>query len=105
MGKRKLPKGVALNERGFAEYGEGVCSYGIKWRVVESSIVGRPRCWIFVDGVLSGGGSVEERTQRGCLHLNGRQVRQLIAHLQRFVRDSQSPDHWKNDAEYKRVLG
>lgn len=91
---------LKLNERGFAEYGSGECTHGIAWRVVESSIAGDPRAYLFTDGVTQGGGPAAEREVRGHLHLTVEQANELIAHLQRFVRDARDPAHWKNDPKY-----
>jgi hypothetical protein len=64
------------NNRGFAEYGEGVDTDGNTWRVVESSIAGDPHCWIFI-----------ERTGQesyGSLHLHFKQVEELISQIGKF---------------------
>jgi len=73
---------LKFNKRGFARYGEGSCSHGIGWRVLESSMADAPHCWLFTTGVLRGVGSVQERTQRGALHLSVEQASELISHLQ-----------------------
>jgi hypothetical protein len=91
---------TGFTDRGFGQYGEGKCSYNIKWRVQESSTAGDPRVWLFVDGVLSGGGSEQERTQKGCLHMSIDQAKELRDALQRFLDDSVDPAHWKNTLDY-----
>jgi hypothetical protein len=168
-------------DRGFAIYGEGTCTYGHTWMVIESSIAGPPHCWLFVDhpdGSLEGslhlgtghvksllsqlerfsthqtepnetigtgtcrygvnwlvrdcrGYNLPEPSQKGpmewrcCslliegkleleqrgklflnesqLFLNESQTRELREYLQRFLDHSNSPDHWKNSLEYRRM--
>lgn len=40
--------GLECSERGFVIYGRGTCTREIPWRVLESSIAGDARVWLFV---------------------------------------------------------
>lgn len=80
-----------------AVYGEGVCSYGIKWRLQDEP-GSEPLCFLQISGRLQGGGPI--RDEDGKLWLNREQAKLLQAHLERFLTDSGDAGHWKNDPAY-----
>lgn len=63
------------NIRGFEQFGEGVDTHGFQWTVRESSLVGEPHCWLFIQG---------NRSRSGALHLHYTQVQRLVEQLARF---------------------
>jgi hypothetical protein len=75
------------NERGFPVYGEFMDTYGSTVSVTQSSLATANRCWVQIhrkDGYHEGS-QVSE--QHGMAHLNRRQAKQLVASLQRWLKE------------------
>lgn len=87
--------------RGFAVYGRVTDSRNTKVRVQESSAVGRPHAYVFVEGDPTVYPDVRDASP----HLSVEQAQELIAALQRFVEHAASPDNWRNDDDYKEQHG
>lgn len=91
-------------------FGEGTCRYGIAWKVYLHRFARRAtrkdvsndvrRVGLTLKGVMSGGGSLEERIVDDRLVLSPEQLKALRSQLELFLRHSSSPEHWKNSPDY-----
>lgn len=97
----KFPDANA-DPHGVHSYGSGICRYGVKWelRDVSSDL---PRLGIRLEGVISGGGPVEERTVNSRLFLSVEQAATLKLHFEAFIEHALGEDHWKNSESYRRT--
>lgn len=83
-------------DRGFTIYGEMRDAWGSRIRVQESSIVGRPHAYVLADN---------SEMPHPSPHLTVDQAKELIALLQRFIEDAESPENWRNQESYRDVWG
>lgn len=83
-------------ERGFKVYGELTDRHNQGIRILESSAVGRPTAYLFID-----------RAEPGNPHLNLDVVKalEMIASLQRFVDDARDDENWRNEENYVKEFG
>lgn len=86
----------STTHRGFKVYHTLTDTYGSEVRVQESSIVGRPCCWVFASS---------EHINEPSPHLNVAQARELIQALEAFIADAEDPANWRNDPEYMADFG
>lgn len=93
---------IDKTERGFSIYGEFIDTYGATIRVQESSAVGPQKIWIY----CTGGGTVKnDKDANATAHLNIEQMKKLRDILDTAIKDSESPENWRNNMEYIDVWG
>jgi hypothetical protein len=90
----------AFSERGFADFGEFTDIEGERVRIVESSAVGTPRCWL-----ASGGPTGGKIVPAPHPHLDAEMAWQLIERLGAFVAHVSGDDYWRNTEAYRAVWG
>lgn len=91
-----MKKDRETTERGFINYNNFKDTYGSEIVLRESSAVGEQKLWIFCKN---------ESWDNPSPHINAEQAKLLIKGLERFVRDAESPNNWRNDPEYIKDWG
>jgi len=86
--KYKPVRITKTSDRGFHQYGTlAADSYGITFRVIESSSASGPHVWLFIV-------PTPDIQYGNCLHMNKKQATELIRRLQTWI--DEIPDRWDN---------